>query len=389
MSLEESKSSILSDFDQKAQIEQLTTAVFVLKEGVQLKLDRLRSQIAQRDETIRQLKLELAHCADYASVKERLLRASSSGEPQVESEETPIDLSVGSKKSIEPGYTVDEACLPYQTDDCTQMEGQKRRMQYSGESVNQFQLATADILDTASIASKVRKLLGRHGIGQRLFARRVLGLSQGTVSELLSKPKPWPKLTEKGRESYKRMASWADNETNVVALMSTLPPTKKLSTKRINGANGKMSIFIQSRIPQTQPQPPPSSTSSLGSEAATVEMEVEANNEGDSIQICSDDVCNKAVHNSSGDQLRISEGTNWFHHQRTEGLRQGDRLDEDRVATAVLPAEGSSNSIWECSPQHQPLKPSRSLVSKRKSTRPIRVLSSSHTTRLNLDSSDE
>ncbi|PAA92759.1 hypothetical protein BOX15_Mlig012808g1 [Macrostomum lignano] len=338
MSLEESKSSILSDFDQKAQIEQLTTAVFVLKESVQLKLDRLRSQIAQRDETIRQLKLELAHCADYASVKERLLS------------------------------------------DCTQMEGQKRRMQYNSESVSQFQLATADILDTASIASKVRKLLGRHGIGQRLFARRVLGLSQGTVSELLSKPKPWPKLTEKGRESYKRMAIWANNEANVVALMSTLPPTKKLSSKRIKGANGKMSTFIQSTIPQTQPQPPSSSTSSPGSEAATVEMEVEANDEGDSIQICSDDVCNKAVHNSSGDQLRITEGTNWIHNQRTEGLRQGDRLDEDRVATAVLPTEESPNSIWERSPQHPPFKPSRSLVSKRKSTRPMRVLSSSHTT---------
>ena len=38
--------------------------------------------------------------------------------------------------------------------------------------------------------------------------RYVLGLSQGTVSELLSKPKSWDKLTEKGRDSYRKMHAW-------------------------------------------------------------------------------------------------------------------------------------------------------------------------------------
>jgi hypothetical protein len=51
--------------------------------------------------------------------------------------------------------------------------------------------------------SRVRELLSVHNIGQRLFAKYVLGLSQGTVSELLSKPKSWDKLTEKGRDSYR------------------------------------------------------------------------------------------------------------------------------------------------------------------------------------------
>jgi hypothetical protein len=50
---------------------------------------------------------------------------------------------------------------------------------------------------------RVRELLSVHNIGQRLFAKYVLGLSQGTVSELLSKPKSWEKLTEKGRDSYR------------------------------------------------------------------------------------------------------------------------------------------------------------------------------------------
>ena len=50
---------------------------------------------------------------------------------------------------------------------------------------------------------RVREMLSVHNIGQRLFAKYVLGLSQGTVSELLSKPKSWDKLTEKGRDSYR------------------------------------------------------------------------------------------------------------------------------------------------------------------------------------------
>ena len=54
--------------------------------------------------------------------------------------------------------------------------------------------------------------------GQRQFAREVLGLSQGTVSELLSKPKPWDKLTEKGRESYRKMLAWTQEENNYLEL---------------------------------------------------------------------------------------------------------------------------------------------------------------------------
>lgn len=67
-------------------------------------------------------------------------------------------------------------------------------------------------LNTQNISRCVRELLSVHNIGQRLFAKYVLGLSQGTVSELLSKPKPWDKLTEKGRDSYRKMHAWASDE---------------------------------------------------------------------------------------------------------------------------------------------------------------------------------
>ena len=78
-------------------------------------------------------------------------------------------------------------------------------------------------LDTGMVSKTVRELLSIHNIGQRLFAKHVLGLSQGTVSELLSKPKSWDKLTEKGRESYRKMHSWATDERNVLALKAISP----------------------------------------------------------------------------------------------------------------------------------------------------------------------
>lgn len=83
-------------------------------------------------------------------------------------------------------------------------------------------------LDTLHISRRVRELLSVHNIGQRLFAKYVLGLSQGTVSELLSKPKPWEKLTEKGRDSYRKMHAWACDENAVLMLKSLIPKKGEL-----------------------------------------------------------------------------------------------------------------------------------------------------------------
>jgi len=82
-------------------------------------------------------------------------------------------------------------------------------------------------LDTLGISRRVRELLSIHNIGQRLFAKYVLGLSQGTVSELLSKPKPWDKLTEKGRDSYRKMHAWACDEHSIMLLKSLIPKKGK------------------------------------------------------------------------------------------------------------------------------------------------------------------
>ncbi|KAI0978252.1 hypothetical protein GJ496_004254 [Pomphorhynchus laevis] len=80
-------------------------------------------------------------------------------------------------------------------------------------------------LNTLQVSDTVRKLLNSLNIGQRVFAKYVLGLSQGTVSELLSKPRSWTKLTEKGKDSYRKMWVWSNNPEEILAL-------KEISSRR-------------------------------------------------------------------------------------------------------------------------------------------------------------
>jgi hypothetical protein len=91
------------------------------------------------------------------------------------------------------------------------------------QTIARTESSNVQSLDTADVAQKIREILSTHNIGQRLFAKHVLGLSQGTVSELLSKPKHWDKLTEKGRESYRKMHAWSCDENNVLALKAISP----------------------------------------------------------------------------------------------------------------------------------------------------------------------
>ena len=101
-------------------------------------------------------------------------------------------------------------------------------------SITRSETVNCQVLDTADVSQRIREILSTHNIGQRLFAKHVLGLSQGTVSELLSKPKHWDKLTEKGRESYRKMHAWATDEGNVTALKAISPKKGMLFLETVN-----------------------------------------------------------------------------------------------------------------------------------------------------------
>lgn len=75
-------------------------------------------------------------------------------------------------------------------------------------------------MDTAEIARQVKEQLIKHNIGQRIFGHYVLGLSQGSVSEILARPKPWNKLTVRGKEPFHKMKQFLSDEQNILALRS-------------------------------------------------------------------------------------------------------------------------------------------------------------------------
>jgi homeobox protein cut-like len=73
----------------------------------------------------------------------------------------------------------------------------------------------SDEIDTQELTANVRDVLQAHGLGQKLFGEAVLELSQGSVSELLAKPKPWALLSAKGREPFLRMRSWLNDPQGI------------------------------------------------------------------------------------------------------------------------------------------------------------------------------
>ncbi|KTF71942.1 hypothetical protein cypCar_00048867, partial [Cyprinus carpio] len=72
----------------------------------------------------------------------------------------------------------------------------------------QYEMYMYREVDTLELTRQVKEKLAKNGICQRIFGEKVLGLSQGSVSDMLSRPKPWSKLTQKGREPFIRMQLW-------------------------------------------------------------------------------------------------------------------------------------------------------------------------------------
>ncbi|XP_039364358.1 homeobox protein cut-like 1 isoform X21 [Mauremys reevesii] len=76
----------------------------------------------------------------------------------------------------------------------------------------QYEIYMYQEVDTIELTRQVKEKLAKNGICQRIFGEKVLGLSQGSVSDMLSRPKPWSKLTQKGREPFIRMQLWLNGE---------------------------------------------------------------------------------------------------------------------------------------------------------------------------------
>ncbi|MBN3309347.1 CUX2 protein, partial [Amia calva] len=109
-------------------------------------------------------------------------------------------------------------------------------------------------LDTAEIAYQVKEQLLKHNIGQRVFGHYVLGLSQGSVSEILARPKPWRKLTVKGKEPFIKMKQFLSDEQNILALR-TIQVRQRVAGDTVQiglpPPNHRSSITPRIRTPET------------------------------------------------------------------------------------------------------------------------------------------
>ncbi|XP_052023602.1 homeobox protein cut-like 2 [Apodemus sylvaticus] len=107
-------------------------------------------------------------------------------------------------------------------------------------------------LDTAEIAFQVKEQLLKHNIGQRVFGHYVLGLSQGSVSEILARPKPWRKLTVKGKEPFIKMKQFLSDEQNVLALRTIQVKQRGSITPRIRTPETGSDDAIKSILEQAK-----------------------------------------------------------------------------------------------------------------------------------------
>ena len=82
------------------------------------------------------------------------------------------------------------------------------------EQVEQGEASTAgeEELDTAAVAERVRHYLKFNQIQWTRFGALVLGVSQGRLSTLLGKPKPWHQLAPRVRALYQRMQLWMNTK---------------------------------------------------------------------------------------------------------------------------------------------------------------------------------
>lgn len=104
--------------------------------------------------------------------------------------------------------------------------------------ITQQQFDMYNNLNTEDIVKKVKEQLSQYSISQRLFGESVLGLSQGSVSDLLARPKPWHMLTQKGREPFIRMKMFLEDDNAVHKLVASqykIAPEKLMRTGGYGG----------------------------------------------------------------------------------------------------------------------------------------------------------
>ncbi|XP_043310903.1 homeobox protein cut-like 1 isoform X8 [Cervus canadensis] len=271
-------------------VQRLQANLSKLRENSASQISQLEQQLSAKNSTLKQLEEKLKGQADYEEVKKELNILKSMEFAPAEGAGTqdasrPLEVLLLEKtrslQSENAALRISNSDLsgPYSTNSISSQSPLQQSPDVNGMAPSPSQSESAgsvsegEEIDTAEIARQVKEQLIKHNIGQRIFGHYVLGLSQGSVSEILARPKPWNKLTVRGKEPFHKMKQFLSDEQNILALRSIQGRQRGNITTRIRASETGSDEAIKSileqakrelQVQKTEPAQP-SSASSGGS----------------------------------------------------------------------------------------------------------------------------
>ncbi|XP_044792054.1 homeobox protein cut-like 1 isoform X7 [Bubalus bubalis] len=272
-------------------VQRLQANLSKLRENSASQISQLEQQLSAKNSTLKQLEEKLKGQADYEEVKKELNILKSMEFAPAEGAGTqdasrPLEVLLLEKnrslQSENAALRISNSDLsgPYSTNSISSQSPLQQSPDVNGMAPSPSQSESAgsvsegEEIDTAEIARQVKEQLIKHNIGQRIFGHYVLGLSQGSVSEILARPKPWNKLTVRGKEPFHKMKQFLSDEQNILALRSIQGRQRGNITTRIRASETGSDEAIKSileqakrelQVQKTAEPAQPSSASSGGS----------------------------------------------------------------------------------------------------------------------------
>ncbi|XP_048224679.1 homeobox protein cut-like 1 isoform X7 [Perognathus longimembris pacificus] len=254
-------------------VQSLQASLSKLRETSASQIAQLEQQLSAKNSTLKQLEEKLKGQADYEEVKKELnilksMEFAPSDGAGMQDAAKPLEVLLLEKsralQSENAALRISNSDLsgPYSTNSISSPSSLQQSPDVNGMAPSPSQSESAgsasegEEIDTAEIARQVKDQLIKHNIGQRIFGHYVLGLSQGSVSEILARPKPWNKLTVRGKEPFHKMKQFLSDEQNILALRSIQGrqrenPGQSLNRlfqevpKRRNGSEGNITTRIR------------------------------------------------------------------------------------------------------------------------------------------------
>ncbi|XP_065397057.1 homeobox protein cut-like 1 isoform X12 [Macaca fascicularis] len=250
-------------------VQRLQASLTKLRENSASQISQLEQQLSAKNSTLKQLEEKLKGQADYEEVKKELnilksMEFAPSEGAGTQDAAKPLEVLLMEKnrslQSENAALRISNSDLsgPYSTNSISSQSPLQQSPDVNGMAPSPSQSESAgsvsegEEMDTAEIARQVKEQLIKHNIGQRIFGHYVLGLSQGSVSEILARPKPWNKLTVRGKEPFHKMKQFLSDEQNILALRSIQGRQRGNITTRIRASETGSDEAIKSILEQAK-----------------------------------------------------------------------------------------------------------------------------------------